>query len=130
MIEMVVRTTYIGQPDYSWLGTANSKVLGFDSGELDVSLFRDAGLSPHEVILSGTPVGRLARGGRLGPFDQDADGGRDVLLGFVRGDVHVRGRDRARCDVLVRGPVRVDRLRVPVPAEAFEGTDLVALRDG
>lgn len=127
---MAVRTTYLGQSDYSWLGTANSKVLGFDSGELDVGLFRDAGLSPHEVILSGTPVGRVTRGGRLGPFDPEASDGREALFGFVRDDVHVRGRDRARCEVLVRGPVRFDRLRVSVPAEAFEGTDLVALRDG
>lgn len=127
---MVVRTTYLGQSDYSWLGTANSKVLGFDSGELDVGLFRDVGLSPHEVIVSGTPVGRLDRGGRLGPFDLDASDGRGVLLGFVRDDVHVRGRDRARCEVLVRGPVCFDRLRVSVSAEAFGGTDLVALCDG
>lgn len=126
---MVVRTTYLGQSDYSWLGTANSKVLGFDSGELDVGLFRDAGLSPHEVIVSGTPVGRVTRGDRLGPFDPEASDGREVLFGFVRGDEHVRGRDRARCEVLVRGPVRADRLRVSVPAEAFEGTDFVALRD-
>lgn len=123
------RVTYVGQSDYSWLGTASSKMLGFDTGELDVQLFRDAGLSPHEVIMSGTPVGRVTRGGRLGPFDPEASDGRSVLFGFVRGDEHVRGRDRARCEVLVRGPVRVDRLRVSVSAEAFEGTDLVALCD-
>jgi len=122
------RVTYAGRSDYSWLGSANSKVLGFDSGEFDVDLFRGADLCPHGVILSGTAVCRLERGGRLGPFDVDATDGRGVLCGFVFGDVRVSGRTRVRGEVLVRGPVLVERLPGSVPTSAFDGRELGAVR--
>ena len=75
---------------------------------------------PRGLIVAGTPVGRLTKGGLFGSFDPEAADGREVLAGFVFEDAPIYGREQLMGQVVERGPILRQQLPFPVDASAFE----------
>ena len=73
---------FSGNEDRTWLATRK----GFDtcrSGTLDVSTFAAAHLTAKGAIPSGTLLGKITTGGKLGPYDADATNGLQTCIGFL-----------------------------------------------
>ncbi len=78
----VVSEGFVGNEDRRWLGAR----MGADvcrSITLDPSTFEDGHISDKGAIPSGTLLGMITATELYGPYDEDADDGRDVCAGLL-----------------------------------------------
>jgi hypothetical protein len=103
--------------DREWLAGMH----GTDSTDtitLDLDLFEEGvhyhghhGGEPYGRVLSGIPVGKVAESKLYGPYDPDADCGRQVLRGFVFAEVpFTPGQTRVPAALLWHGQVRAAKV--------------------
>lgn len=72
--------------DRQWLLTelvGHQQAVGTDFGVLDFAKFTAATHYPNGYIPSGTVLGEVTTGGRLGPYDDAATDGRQTAVGFL-----------------------------------------------
>lgn len=107
-------TEYQGASNPSWLASAHgTDAVG--SGTLDISAFDQETYYPLGFIPGGTPVGVITATGLYGPYDPEAEDGRETLYRFVTWDVRVTGT-REPFSPLDHGKVVEADLPFPVDA--------------
>jgi hypothetical protein len=85
--DMTVTTTTYQDSDRRWLlaeasGTVGPQV-GRTSDKIDYAKFTAGTHYPNGYIPSGTFLGRVTSGGKLGPYDDAAGDGRNVCVGIL-----------------------------------------------
>lgn len=92
MTDISVTSTTYQVPDRSWLlweadGGINS--VARTDGTINFALFTSGTHYPNGYIASGTVVGKVTSGGRIGPYDNAASDGRQTAVGFLFNDIKV-----------------------------------------
>lgn len=88
-MDLSVRDEVFGSENRAWLGSQH----GTESNRsitLDVSTFTEATHYPDGVIPSGVVLGEITASGLFGPFDPDAEDGRDTAAGHLFNSTPVR----------------------------------------
>lgn len=85
-MDLSLTTETYGAEDQTWLGSAHAtdtgRTITIDTETLDTEdHYR------HGWIPSGLPVGMVTASGLYGPYDPQAEDGREVLAGFVLASV-------------------------------------------
>jgi len=116
-MELSFKTEDFGSDDQSWLGSAH----GTDATEtvtLDTSTFTAGTHYPDGYFKSGIPLGVITAGGKVGPYDDAAVDGREVLVGFLFAAIKAPADNTLDPSgaMLTHGKVRESRLPVAVDA--------------
>jgi hypothetical protein len=86
-MQLEQRVETFGQGNQSWLqgphGTDCNRGVTLDTSTFTPNTHYPAGYFP-----SGLPLGRITATGKVGPYDNAASDGREVLRGFLMDDVH------------------------------------------
>lgn len=83
---ITVRSTVVHDANRNWLQFEANGVtgpVGRASGVINYALFTANTHYPNGFIPSGTMVGRVTVGGKLGPYDNAASDGRETAVGFL-----------------------------------------------
>lgn len=117
-MDLSLKTQMFGVDDQSWLGSQH----GTDATEpvtLDTSTFTPATHYPDGYFKSGIPLGQITASGKYGPYDAEADDGRETLVGFLFAAVKAPSVDTVdvAAAMLTHGKVRESRLPVSVDSD-------------
>jgi hypothetical protein len=129
MTDISVTTSTYQPADRPWLlweadGTIGS-VARID-GTLNFALFTANTHYPNGYIASGTVVGKVTSGGRIGPYDNAASDGRQTAIGFLFNDVKVPPSTSTKVQVaIVDAFAAVSQSRLP----ANHGLDSAGIAD-
>jgi hypothetical protein len=86
------RTESFTNENLSWLGSAHGTEMG-ESITLDADLFLDT--FEDGVVPSGVTLGLITETGLYGPYDADADDGREVMVGHLFTTTDLKGTTEA-----------------------------------
>ena len=92
MTDIAVTSVSYQPSDRPWLLFEAKGELGPVSttdGTINFALFTSGTHYPNGYIPSGTVVGKVTTGGRIGPYDNAASDGRQTAVGFLYNDVRV-----------------------------------------
>lgn len=93
MTDITVETTHYHAPNRSWLlfeaGGRGGEPVPRSQAVLDFTTFDPATHYPDGYIPSGTAVGVLTGGGRVGAYSASATDGRETFAGHLFDDVQV-----------------------------------------
>jgi len=121
------RTESFGAGDQRWLGSAHG-IWNAQTVTLDISGFTEGTHYPDGVILSGTPLARIASGLAV-PYVSGGASGTGVLWGFLFTDQTVNGTDDFAAPMLDHGRIKTEFLPVGfvIPTAANNRTTCVFL---
>lgn len=117
-MDLSIRRDRVAGQNYRWAASAD----GFDSargGTIDISTLDADYHYPDGFIESGFAIGVITATGLIGPYDADANDGRDTPVGFVI-DSHAIGNTDISVSYLNRGQVNNDLLPFPLDADGIE----------
>lgn len=92
MTDIAVETASYTPPDRSWLLTeltGDGQSVSTTSGTIDFTKFTAGTHYPNGYIPSGTVVGVVTTGGRVGPYDNAASDGRQTATGLLYNPIQV-----------------------------------------
>jgi hypothetical protein len=129
-VNLAQTTETFGQDDQSWLASAH----GTDAGRtitLDTSAFTGATHYPSGYFPSGLVLGKITASGLYGPYDDTAEDGTAVAVGFLFSAV--KAPSSTSVDVqgvlLWHGAVIKANLPIPAALDANGAADLAAKFD-
>ncbi len=112
--------------DRSWLGSRDGTDVT-QTVTLDTSTFTEGTHFPNGYIPSGTVLGRITATGLFGPYDNAANDGREVAVGFLYSNTKVRtGGPDVGAPIHWRGVIRAARLWANSGLDSAARTDLAA----
>lgn len=112
--------------DRSWLGSRDGTDVT-QTVTLDTSTFTEGTHFPNGYIPSGTVLGRITATGLFGPYDDAANDGREVAVGFLYSNTKVRtGGPDVGAPIHWRGVIRSARLWAGSGLDSAARTDLAA----
>ncbi len=117
MTDIAVTSTTYQPTDRPWLlweadGTYGS--VARTTGTINFALFTANTHYPNGYIASGTVVGKVTTGGRIGPYDDAASDGRQTAVGFLFNDVKVPADTATKVQVaIVDAFAAVSQSRLP-----------------
>ncbi|MGY5764978.1 head decoration protein [Brachybacterium sp. DNPG3] len=123
-MDLTVRDEVFGSENRAWLGSQH----GTESNRsitLDVAAFTAATHYPNGVIPSGTVLAVIAASGLYGPYDPDAEDGRDTAAGHLFNSTPVRaGATKLGAPLLDHGAVVESKLPAASGLDALAKADL------
>jgi len=111
--------------DHAWIYADISEQAGLASVTLDLSKFTKNTHYPDGFLPSGIPLGKITSGGKYGPYDNAANDGREVCVGFLRYLVN-DPEDAVAHASLWFGPGAIQENELPVTIDANGKTDVAA----
>lgn len=117
-MDLSIRRDRVAGQNYRWAASAD----GFNSargGTIDITTLDPEDHYPDGFIESGFAVGVISATGKLGPYDPDANDGRDTPVGVVI-DAHTIGSVDISVSYLNRGQLHNQLLPFPFDADGIE----------
>ncbi len=110
----------------SWLGSRDGTDVT-QTVTLDTSAFTANTHYPNGYIPSGTVLGMITASGLFGPYDNAANDGREVAVGFLFSNAKVRsGGPDVGAPIHWRGVIRTAKLPTNSGLDSAARTDLAA----
>lgn len=129
MTDIAVTSTTYQPTDRPWLlWEADGKYgsVARTSGTINFALFTAGTHYPNGYIPSGTVVGKVTTGGRIGPYDNAQTDGRQTAVGFLFNDTKVPTDTATKVEVaIVDAFAAVSQSRLP----ANHGLDAAGITD-
>ena len=123
-MDLSVRDEVFGSENRAWLGSQH----GTDSNRtitLDVATFTAATHYPDGFIPSGVVLAEITASGLFGPYDPNAEDGRDTASGHLFNSIAVRaGATRLGAPLLDHGAVVESKLPAASGLDASAKADL------
>lgn len=123
-MDLTVRDEVFGSENRAWLGSQH----GTESNRsitLDVSTFTAATHYPDGFIPSGVVLAEITASGLFGPFDPNAEDGRDTAAGHLFNSIPVRtGATNIGAPLLDHGAVVESKLPAASGLDATAKADL------